>query len=68
MLSEPIARSQYLSQVRANQEKMQIWAFHAPMNYQHKYDLVAAETARVLGDRLEAIDLYDRTIATAKEN
>ena len=66
--AEPIARSQYLIQVRANQEKMQTWAFHAPMNYQHKYDLVAAETARVLGDRLEAIDLYDRAIATAKEN
>jgi serine phosphatase RsbU (regulator of sigma subunit) len=66
--AEPIARSQYLSQVRANQEKMQTWAFHAPMNYQHKYDLVAAEIARVLGDRLEAIDLYDRAIATASLN
>jgi predicted ATPase/serine phosphatase RsbU (regulator of sigma subunit)/tRNA A-37 threonylcarbamoyl transferase component Bud32 len=66
--AEPIARSQYLTQVRANQEKMQTWAFHAPMNYQHKYDLVAAEIARVLGDRLEAIDLYDRAIATAKQN
>ncbi|MDP8934470.1 MAG: SpoIIE family protein phosphatase, partial [Cyanobacteriota bacterium] len=61
-------RSQYLNQVRANQEKMQTWAFHAPMNYQHKYDLVAAEIARVLGHRLEAIDLYDRAIATAQEN
>lgn len=66
--AEPIARSQYLNQVRANQEKMQTWAFHAPMNYQHKYDLVAAEIARVLGDRLEAIDLYDRAIATASLN
>ena len=61
-------RSQYLNQVAANQEKMKTWAFHAPMNYQHKYDLVAAETARVLGHRLEAIDLYDRAIALAKEN
>ena len=66
--AEPIGRSQYLNQVRANQEKMQTWAFHAPMNYQHKYDLVAAEIARVLGDRLEAIDLYDRAIATASLN
>ncbi|TAF58210.1 MAG: GAF domain-containing protein [Oscillatoriales cyanobacterium] len=66
--AEPIARSQYLNQIRANQEKMQTWAFHAPMNYQHKYDLVAAETARVLGDRLEAGDLYDRAITTAKDN
>ncbi|MEG5040670.1 MULTISPECIES: AAA family ATPase [unclassified Microcoleus] len=62
------AQEQYLNQVAANQEKMQTWAFHAPMNYQHKYDLVAAEIARVLGHRLEAMDLYDRAIATAKEN
>ena len=66
--AESSERSQYLNQVRANQEKMQTWAFHAPMNYQHKYDLVAAEIARVLGHRLEAMDLYDRAIATAKEN
>lgn len=66
--AEAIAAEQYLSQVRNNQEKMQTWAFHAPMNYQHKYELVSAEIARVLGDRLEAMDLYDRAIVTAKEN
>ncbi|MEG5064219.1 AAA family ATPase [Microcoleus sp. B3-A4] len=66
--ADSIAQEQYLNQVAANQEKMQDWAFHAPMNYQHKYDLVAAEIARVLGHRLEAMDLYDRAIATAKEN
>ncbi|MEG4106376.1 AAA family ATPase [Microcoleus sp. S13_C5] len=66
--ADSIAQEQYLNQVAANQEKMQTWAFHAPMNYQHKYDLVAAEIARVLGHRLEAMDLYDRAIATAKEN
>ncbi|MEG4441755.1 AAA family ATPase [Microcoleus sp. AT9_B5] len=65
---DAIAREQYLNQVAANQEKMQTWAFHAPMNYQHKYDLVAAEISRVLGHRLEAMDLYDRAIAAAKEN
>ncbi|MEG3927974.1 AAA family ATPase [Microcoleus sp. D3_18a_C4] len=66
--ADAIAQEQYLNQVAANQEKMQTWAFHAPMNYHHKYDLVAAEIARVLGHRLEAMDLYDRAIATAKEN
>ncbi|MEG4488584.1 AAA family ATPase [Microcoleus sp. D2_18a_B4] len=66
--ADSIAQEQYLNQVAANQEKMQTWAFHAPMNSQHKYDLVAAEIARVLGHRLEAMDLYDRAIATAKEN
>ncbi len=44
------------------------WAHHAPMNYQHKYDLVEAEKYRVLGQKSEAIELYDRAIAGAKEH
>ncbi len=59
---------EYLKQVEANQEKLQLWAHHAPMNFQHKYDLVAAEKARVLGQTLAAMELYDRAIAGAKEN
>ena len=38
-----------LRQVAANQDKMKTWAYHAPMNFQHQYDLVEAEKARVLG-------------------
>ncbi|NER34801.1 MAG: AAA family ATPase [Oscillatoria sp. SIO1A7] len=56
-----------LEQVAANQEKMKIWASHAPMNFQHKYDLVEAEKARVLGDEVAAIDNYDRAIAGARK-
>ena len=40
-------REEYLKKVADNQEKMKYWAHHAPMNYQHKYDLVEAEKARV---------------------
>ena len=36
-------QEKHLIQVAENQEKMQKWAYHAPMNYQHKYDLVEAE-------------------------
>ncbi|MCC3420399.1 MAG: PAS domain S-box protein [Microcoleus sp. PH2017_07_MST_O_A] len=43
-------------------------ASQAPMNFQHKYDLVAAEHRRVLGERIEAIDLYDLAISGAKAN
>ena len=42
-------QKQYLKQVAAHQKKMQKWASHAPCNFQHKYDLVEAEKARVLG-------------------
>ncbi|NEP61138.1 MAG: AAA family ATPase [Symploca sp. SIO2G7] len=57
-----------LHKVAANQEKMQIWAHHAPMNYLHKFYLVEAERHRVLGEDVPAIDLYDQAIAAAQEN
>ena len=65
---ESSEQEQYLNQVIANQEKMQHWANYAPMNYQHKYDLVAAEKARILGDFLEAMDDYDHAIQGAREH
>ena len=61
-------RKVYLKQVAANQKKMKKWAYHAPSNYQHKYELVEAEKARVLGKDVLAMHLYDSAIALAKEN
>jgi predicted ATPase/signal transduction histidine kinase/CheY-like chemotaxis protein/tRNA A-37 threonylcarbamoyl transferase component Bud32 len=60
-------QEQALRKVADNQEILQKWAFHAPANYQHKYYLVLAEKARVLGQHLEAMEFYDRAIAGAKE-
>ena len=58
-----------LDSVQENQNTLeQYWAYYAPMNHQHKIDLVEAEKCRVLGQKLEAMDLYDRAIAGAKEN
>ena len=57
-----------LDRVQANQEKMQKWAHHAPMNHLHKFYLVEAERHRVLGEKIEAIEMYDKAIALAKEN
>ncbi|MEG4960331.1 MULTISPECIES: AAA family ATPase [unclassified Microcoleus] len=61
-------QQEILDRVQANQEKMQKWAHHAPMNHLHKYYLVEAERHRVLGEKVEAIEMYDRAIALAKEN
>ncbi|MBW4428866.1 MAG: AAA family ATPase [Nostoc desertorum CM1-VF14] len=54
--------------VSSNQEKMHKWARHAPMNFLHKYHLVEAEKARVLGQLLEAEKLYEQAIQGAREN
>ncbi|MBH8561863.1 AAA family ATPase [Nostoc sp. CENA67] len=56
-----------LDKVKINQQKMQKWADYAPMNFQHKYDLVEAEKARILGQYWQAMEYYDRAIAGAKE-
>ncbi|MEH1790067.1 MAG: GAF domain-containing protein, partial [Nostoc sp.] len=57
-----------LSRVTKNQEKMKLWSDHAPMNFQHKFDLVAAEQFRILGNKTEAIEYYDLAISGAKAN
>jgi signal transduction histidine kinase len=55
-------------QVAQNQTKLQHWAHYAPMNHQHKFDLVEAEKCRVLGQKAEAIEFYDQAISGAKAN
>ncbi|MCW5312494.1 AAA family ATPase [Nostoc sp. KVJ3] len=51
-----------------NQKKLKEWANHAPKNHLHKFYLVEAERYRVLGQMYEAMDYYDRAIASAKAN
>ncbi|MEL6459376.1 MAG: AAA family ATPase [Cyanobacteria bacterium J06621_15] len=55
-------------QVEQNQEKMLYWANNAPQNCLHKFHLVEAEKYRVLNNKAEAIELYDKAILGAKEN
>lgn len=62
------AGSESADVVVANQARMRLRADYAPMNYQHKFDLVEAEQCRVLGRKLEAMDHYDRAIAGAQEH
>ena len=60
-------QKQYLKKVASHQKQMKNWAHHAPMNFQHKYELVEAEKARVLGQNETAITYYERAINGAKE-
>lgn len=62
------AQERILGKVALSQVQMKQWAGYAPMNYLHKYHLVQAETARVLGQFLEAEEFYEQAIQGAKEN
>ncbi|NEP09068.1 MAG: AAA family ATPase [Symploca sp. SIO2C1] len=57
-----------LKQVQKNQEDINIWASHCPANFQNKYNLVAAEKARVLGKNWQAQELYEKAIQGAKQS
>jgi len=47
---------------------MSIWVETAPSTFQHKFDLIKAEKARVLGELDSALDQYEQAIAGAREN
>jgi PAS domain S-box-containing protein len=64
----PPQRQQILKCIQANQKNLKKWGDYAPMNHQHKFLLVEAERYQVLGQKLEAIENYDRAIQLAKEN
>jgi len=57
-----------LKQIRSNQERLKAWSDSCPENFLHKFHLVEAENARVLGQLFEAEDLYEQAIQGAKNN
>jgi len=61
-------QAEIITQAQAHQTTLQQWAQNAPMNHLHKWYLVEAERQRVLGNKAEAIEMYDRAIAGAKQN
>jgi len=62
----PDEGSEAFQRLAQNQTQLQHWAQYAPMNHQHKLDLLEAEKHRVLGKYYEAGDWYDRAIYFAK--
>ncbi|WP_445249651.1 ATP-binding sensor histidine kinase [Microcoleus sp. OTE_8_concoct_300] len=63
-----IEQKKHLKKVASLQKKMKHWALNSPENYQHKYDLVEAEKARVLGQDEKAALYYDRAVKGASKN
>ena len=57
-----------LQVVEAIFSKMRMWSGHCSMNFQHKYDLLEAEMARIEGRIDHAMFLYEKAIRGAAEN
>ena len=66
-LEEP-QQQEVLQRVETHQIRLQDWAQSGPMTYQHKYDLVEAEKARILGQNWQAAEFYERAIVGAREH
>jgi signal transduction histidine kinase/tetratricopeptide (TPR) repeat protein len=63
-----LARQRDLFLIRGHLRKLKTWAKNAPMNFRHKYLLVAAELSRVTEDDHAAIGQYEEAIKLAREN
>ncbi|MEG4574043.1 ATP-binding sensor histidine kinase [Microcoleus sp. N3A4] len=61
-------QEEHLFYATSNRKKLQKKALSAPMNLQHKCDLITAEKARVLGKIVRAMKYYDWAIQAAQEN
>ena len=61
-------KKSFRKRVAENQKMIAKWAYHAPMNYLHKWHLVEAERARILGKHADAIGHYDTAIELAKKH
>ncbi|MCW5313301.1 AAA family ATPase [Nostoc sp. KVJ3] len=60
-------QEKFLQTLESHQQKLQYWANHCPENFLHKSQLVAAEIAQIQGRDLEAMRLYEQSIASARE-
>ena len=61
-------QAKILAVVETHQTILHQWAHHAPMNHLHKWYLVEAERYRVLGEKIAAIECYDKAISLSKEH
>jgi class 3 adenylate cyclase len=58
----------YWEKLEQYQAGLQNWVENSPANFEHQHLLVAAEMARLSGQTLAAMELYDRAIASARDN
>ena len=56
-----------IKKLQFNQKKLAVFKENCIENYQHKYDLVEAEKARVLGNNWQAEEFYEKAIQGAKK-
>ncbi|MES9969987.1 MAG: AAA family ATPase [Candidatus Thiodiazotropha sp.] len=57
-----------LQVIKESTEKFSRWSDQCPENFEHKYLIIQAEQARIDGKFVQAMDLYDKAIESARKN
>lgn len=65
---DPAVDAEIFSRLDDNRRKLEVWARHAPMNFEHLLHLHDAERCRVAGRSAGALDHYDRAVELARLN
>ena len=65
---DKMKEQEVLEIVKENLKKIEDWVQKSETNYIHKYLILKAEFNRVIGRKLEAIELYNNAIENASEN
>ncbi|MGE5390107.1 MAG: AAA family ATPase [Deltaproteobacteria bacterium] len=66
--ANPREKRNLLKRVARNQKKLKKWAYHAPMNHQHRWHMVEGELARINSEYLLAQQHFLRAIELASQN
>ena len=61
-------KRRFLNTLKNNQKMVKKWAENCPQNFFHKYLLITAEISRITGRDLEASELYEQAVESAREN
>jgi PAS domain S-box-containing protein len=61
-------RLTHLEALAAHRRQLEIWATNCPENFENRAALVGAEIARIKGRALDAMELYEQAIRSARAN
>jgi PAS domain S-box-containing protein len=61
-------RHEHFDALETHHKQIEIWAEHCPENFENRAALVGAEIARIEGRALDAEQLYERAIRSARAN
>jgi len=66
--ARPDERRAHLDALAAHHRQLQVWAESCPEHFENRSALVGAEIARIEGRALDAMDLYEQAIRSARAN